>query len=596
MSEPLVMDGWVNLKQWLKPKLEQGKVTTVSLDVFHTLFVPLVSEMSLKRSCCRQFAQQIGHAERAEELLTNYLQLESYLSEQAHSMGLDKTYRLTELLRLLNQVIPSLNEKAQLQVLHEVVRQAFQRGYSLSPDALDFVQWLTRQNVQWLVVSDTCWDQAWLEHWLQHNKVTLDTDELYLSSTNLQTIESGRLLQNVAAEMGVPQAQWLHISAQDIEAAKVMSDLEAMQSVVVQSGQSEAAVPVPEEEPTQQQRGEYFFDLVRQVSQRRGTKLPRNERDELIQAMCCVFVLALQERLEKATVDKVFFVSSDGLLFKQMYDELDTQADCEVIYLSPTTCDLASAVNGLTLDQFNQLGSVQAKPIRLMQLCERFVLPQGQVNRLALRHGIPNLEYVINQSDDRRSRRFWDDTEVQAMLIARAKQQRDILKAYLKQIDFFSMQQAVFVGLGASTQMQKQLEALFDSVEKLPAIQGYYLATDTETLEAILASHIVINNPIVTGYQWDAGKYQPRLLFTDLELTIEELQDIRLATLAYWDCFREAVLLSAYSSDDLLPFIQQRLAQQLQPYKQTATAAMPEKRKALMSDYIRSTLKRLLVR
>ncbi len=190
------------------------------------------------------------------------------------------------------------------------------------------------------------------------------------------------------------------------------------------------------------------------------------------------FIGWLQATAKKDGIEKIFFLSRDGYIMKQVYD-----LTAEVFDLLPKSEYLYASRRALNIPSIKNLDEVAldflvsgTSVLKVAQFLSRAGLEPKLYLEQLQRVGLNNLdEEIITSEQYQKLRNFYQLIAEDIEKIAACE--REKLTQYLTSINFFQSHKVAVVDIGWHGSMQYSLAKIVDALDKEVDIKGYYFAT-----------------------------------------------------------------------------------------------------------------------
>jgi predicted HAD superfamily hydrolase len=297
---------------------------------------------------------------------------------------------------------------------------------------------------------------------------------LFLSSAlGGATKSSGQLYQRMLDELGVPAARILHVG-NDFSA-----DVQQARSVGLGAFHYQHATPpAPDRSVASGAAAAIHRGLV---SNRRRTA----GREEFFVGLgyACAGILYLgfqrwiKAELARADVERVFFISRDGWIMKQVYSRLGGGPPSSYLYGSRR----AFTVPAITeLDELTLRFLCSGRPLKVGQYLERIGLDPADFGDAIRRAGLVGPMHRVDVLEDaERLRSLFRLVEPEIRVVA--ERERTVTLEYLRQSGFSTAKRVALVDLGWWGTQQRALVKLLKLAGAEVDVQGYYLGTLQQT-------------------------------------------------------------------------------------------------------------------
>lgn len=190
------------------------------------------------------------------------------------------------------------------------------------------------------------------------------------------------------------------------------------------------------------------------------------------------FTQWLKEQAVKDGVDKLFFLSRDGYIMKQVYDVMTSREESplpsEYLYASRRAFNFP-AITKINDDAIRFLNSYSLN-LTVAQYLERVGLQADHYIKPIQEAGFSGPQHRVVKEDHERMISLYHSIEID--LLTAAADERGRLVKYMEQVSFFEAQHAAVVDIGWHGTMQQSLQTILSALGKEPAnLWGYYLGT-----------------------------------------------------------------------------------------------------------------------
>nr|CAA6814715.1 MAG: Haloacid dehalogenase [uncultured Thiotrichaceae bacterium] len=599
MPEKIIMRDWKRVQQFLEAEISSRSVTTVSLDVFDTLLARIDTPEQVQRAVCRLLADKVGAGCTADQVWLARQQAERQLREQAAANGLDYECRFSELVPAWVEALTDAVDDELVEFVTATEIELEKQALYVKSGVREFLAWLSKQGIRVIAISDMYLDGYLLDDLLVDKYLDQYFGHTFVSADTGLCKYSGRLFKGVAEQLSLKlDDSWVHIGDNPVSDRRVACEV-GIQGVLLyekdelrRREQQQLSVDMAARGSVW--KGQHFFSVLQQRMNSIDSIRDHDDfyfrygRDVLGGAFSA-FTLGLHERLQKQSVDKLFFVARDGFMFQQLYRQLDEAVEDEYIYLSRKVITAASTANGLTQEQA-QVAFYNPKQQGLRSVCKVYGLPEDDLMPLATQHGFSDFSEPIHDWHDPRLLNFLADDKVQACIKPVGRKHRDLLEEYLEQVGFLGNDNVVLVDIGWNGTVQKFLKQAFGHRKDFPQVQGYYFAFVPKMyndfgsknfcegiihdsrrdnaceripaeFEEIFEQGARAQGATTIAYQRVDGKVAPvfkseqaadRKAEVECNSMVAAMQE---GAMAHWKQFLLVQRLTGYSSQDLLPYV-----------------------------------------
>ncbi|MBU0640347.1 MAG: HAD hydrolase-like protein [Planctomycetes bacterium] len=462
----------------------------VGFDVFDTLLRRRVEPERIKDLVAQHLAQRLaernGHAPDWTLLRHKRRLLEVALGQEAEARGDDHEFRLAEMAeRWLAQC--SLDDPqgtlARELVAHEL---NLERTATLpTPGIGETLAALAAQGVRLIFVTDIYLDVDGVWDLLRHHGLAGFFAAGYCSSSNFRTKRSGRLFDEVLQQENLNPADFLFVGDNPF------SDVDSPQrrgiDCVLVRDRYERQRRTRLQLLEQLGRKSPFWTgrLAREIVEGRPTHLKASrDHDYKLGVMLApafiAFTLNVIEQARRQKLERLFFLSREGLTFLRMYRRVvrawglaDELPPAVYVGVSRHATFLPS-LDGLDLDRLHRLWR-QYDRQSLNRLLHNLNLPAEEFRPLAARCGFSDFDAPITDPHTHEPfQAFLADAEVQRRFREHRDRARELLRRYLRGKGFFDVPAAGLVDIGWKGSIQDNLVRAVRGCDDCPVIHGLY--------------------------------------------------------------------------------------------------------------------------
>lgn len=594
MPDKLVAHHLDQVRQLLQERLERGQLQTVSLDIFDTLLARIDTPEQVQYAVCRAVAQRLNLKTEAVWQARQQTERELRLKAQRH--WFDPECRFGEWVNAWVQALVGHSDVELQRFIIETELEFELLALYVKPDVLPLLQWLSKQGLRVLAISDMYLERAHLLRLLRRKGLLNYFEQVHVSSESCLGKYSGRLFAAIRDELNINPATWAHVGDNPISDRRAACEqgiqgIWLLEKAAIRQREKQALIAQMAKRGSTW-KGQHFFNAL---EQRMRALEPASDdfyysygRD-VLGAAFSTFMLGLQERLTRKPVDKIFFVARDGYLFQQMYQTLPNKLPESYLYLSRKVITAASTADGLTHEQA-KVAFYNPKQQGLRSVCKVYGLPEDSLRYLAARHGFRDMAQPIHDWNDPRLLALLADQDVQDLIRPIGAEHRRLLEAYLEQSGFFEHKHIVLVDIGWNGTVQKFLKQAFGHRADFPIINGYYFAFVPKLyndfgaqnycegiihdsrrdnaceripaeFEEIFEQGARSLEATTIGYRWQGHVVEPVLKSPVAPDRMAEIACNRMVStlqqgiLCHWRHFQAVQRLTGYQSADLLPYV-----------------------------------------
>ncbi len=469
-------------------------VDTVSFDVFDTLLVRRIHDPDLLKQPVAQFiatlANQRGVSinweeaqacrdkhEKAMRLKTS----ETFVDHEAHypSFMLDVMQELTP-----NDAASTYQQVWEYELKLE--------NAMLVPRA-GFKQWLAElkhQGKRILAISDMYLSSEQISQLLEHAGLLEYIDDVISSADSFLCKASGEAYKMLGEKFSLDPARWMHIGDHPISDGH-RADEAGLHALILQDTEERRRKAIA--------RHYHHYGLYRYFWRGRTLQqfmAPLEAENQACSGMyqagynffgplMGVFIQSIAEHCKKHGISKIFFLSREGWMFKQVWEKVAPALypagdlpDIEYLYVSRMALAGAScAYDGLTQKNadivFLPVGNKDFRDI-----CRVFGLDIEPLNAHLARFDLSTSTLLspnypdFSYKDRKRFYALLKDTDFQSEIKRQTRPRNDALQAYLDDSGFFAHQDVALVDIGWLGTIQRYLYSAIAHREDRPDCHG----------------------------------------------------------------------------------------------------------------------------
>lgn len=339
-------------------------------------------------------------------------------------------------------------------------------------------------------ISDMYLPQAFCEQKLRDNGIN-DYDALYLSSTIGKLKHTGKLFEHVLQDLGIQPERILHVGDNP------HSDVKQAEKLGMRTLLLDKAI-----DRLDRFSGNPWHDL--------RVRPRRNSRESLLLGMSargCLredrmrdpfwfrigyqvggpliygYVRFLVGKLRGSGIPRVYFLSRDGYILKQVYEIITTGMDdcpkADYLHASRRSLNFASITE---LDPKTEDWLAEGINLTVADFLRRIGLDPGEHAAAIREAGFSGADQAVVGGHEYGFLRKLYHHILPAIRKA-AEKERTTYLAYLRQKKVFDAKPFVMVDVGWMTSIQRSFEKLLHTVDPELEIEGYYLGTYPEAIQ-----------------------------------------------------------------------------------------------------------------
>lgn len=469
------------------------EAAVVSFDIFDTLIL---------RGVLRPVDLFAQVALEGGEAPDSFTALRVDAEQEARRRAWDREKRVEVTLQEIYDALGELNgwEPSRTSHLLQLEEQAEGRYCRRNPYVYSLYRYALDQGKQVILVSDIYLDEGWVRTIL----TGLGYEEyahLFVSSAHGETKSNGGLYRIVLESLNIPAHEILHIGDNmdsDVRMAekaglrawaytKCSDQLEKAPALKrrLAAGKTEKNLTGSEALVESIWKG---LVINRLLCRRHEAGPAKDDLDvgsfweELgyvhVGILYLGLVTWLRSRLMEDGTDRVYFLSRDGYIMKEVYDRLlacgAKGPPAHYLYASRRAFNLA-AIRKLDEAHTDFLVSGTSR-LSVAQFLGRISIDSAEYIRQIQEVGLPGPNYVIDSGEDYgRLRALF--RALAPSIEARATDERSLLHAYLEQMGLLAGGEAAIVDIGWHGSLQNSLNLLLRDSSSDTKLTGHYLAT-----------------------------------------------------------------------------------------------------------------------
>lgn len=408
-------------------------------------------------------------------------EIEAEIGRECHASGGDDEYEIESVLqRLLERCLQNTALAAQFapRLVEMEIRQELAVTYA-DPQLLKLIA--AKAPARLIAVSDFYMTEKRLGRILAEKVPELTFERIFVSCDLRLNKRSGRLFRHVAQEIGVAPGQILHIgdnSAVDVDRARA----EGLTAIHFVHDKEERLRAAKNRSFARREERGHDLDELRQVV----APLLKPEDGTTATALYNLgvrhapvfagFAAFTQAEALRRDVSRVFFMTREGVFFKQVYDALQTVAPfnrhatgSSVLEVSRIATFVGS-LRSFTADELMRIWSLYSHQ-SIQALLRTLDLEAAPFREVVMRHGLTLEEVVAYPWQDQRVLNLLADPEFCQPVETHRDQQRALLLDYLGQRGFLEDGSRMIVDIGWRGSIQDNLALLLPET----TIHGLYL-------------------------------------------------------------------------------------------------------------------------
>ncbi len=349
-----------------------------------------------------------------------------------------------------------------------------------------FLEKIGKQDIRIIYMTDMFIGEACVEDILRKNGLLEFFDSGYVSSEYGLLKRTGNLFSKMFELEEIEPSEAIHIGDNEYSDG-VMAVSRGVEAIIVRdknlikrSRILEKAYQRFKKEP--HSYSGHFAALYAQAAPGSSLAFPEAYAQRLLGPIYVSFIHNVLDRCITDEIDHVYFIARDGLLLKQIYDELaklyqKKPPKATYIYLSRIST-MFLATNQFGLREINN--TLLNGQLTLMNLFSPLQIDRGKLERIAGKYGL-SCEYPLpgNFLSWPPFMSMLNDAQIAGDIEAIKNETNSRLLKYLEQQGIFSANRVAFVDVGWSAQIQENIHlGLLYHKKHCPQIFGYYLGTN----------------------------------------------------------------------------------------------------------------------
>lgn len=459
-----------------------SSIDIVSFDVFDTLLFRRCSAESVQRGVAVRLADELGGTPDTVDAV--YLQRERAFricAEKNVKNGLDFDAHIKDINLVWAQNIapqkPDCWPKLTAIALKEKIQFELWACYP-NPVIKPLLEYLVKHRKQLIFVSDMYLGEVIISDLLSANGLRDYFAAGYVSGDNALSKNSGRLFKHVLNEQKIEAHRVLHIG-DDAHTDGLRAMEQGLKSIVVRE----------REVPIRRMRFDYNYSLrdskwiglnAAKFSSAERQVQPefRTIGRDILGPPLAVFIHALAEFCMRVKPDAVYFLSREGFLLRDLYDQLIQTLQF------PLPCGRYLCASRLTASTaaMRGFGWREIVPKIKANHTVRNIMKPLQFTEIELKNlaetcALTEIDLPLKTIDSPAFARLLNHIQVQDRARRIGQDARAELRNYLNQQKFFDANRVVLVDVGWACQIQEGLESALSNTI-CPSIYGYYLGTN----------------------------------------------------------------------------------------------------------------------
>jgi predicted HAD superfamily hydrolase len=446
-------------------------VDVVSFDLFDTLLVRRTHDPDLVKVPVARFISSLAQ-NRGIDMAWQQVQERRDEIEQAQRQQTGKDFEDLEAHypTFMAQTLDSIfGHQEDNQLLEQVTAFELKIENAMLVPRQEIVEWLgtiADQGKRILVISDIYLPANHLEVLLEHAGILAQIEKVISSADSFLAKASGKGYQLVQEQFGLSPSKWMHVGDNPISDG-LRADAFGIQAMVLQD---------PEEHRRKAIAARYYFcnrsrafwkgrALQQLVAPLEAENIGRSalytEGYNFIGPLIGIFVQSVAEHCRENGITKIFFLSREGWMFKQVWEKItpylfpDQQLP-EIEYLYVSRLSLAGpgcAYQGMTPDNarivFLPPGNKNFSDVcRIFNLDPVPLEPHLKRNKLTLETTLSPLHSGFDPEHSWNFEKLLKDEEFQAEVKSQAAPSSMALQQYLESVGFFDHKDVALVDIG----------------------------------------------------------------------------------------------------------------------------------------------------
>lgn len=443
----------------IEQKICQAAV--ISFDVFDTLIIRLY----------RKPVDLFRHIEESEKIsgfMSARIEAERSAREKAEKNGVHEV----TLREIYQELHPSYRGAMEKEVYLEKM------ACRANPEIMEVYKLAQRMGKRIVIVSDTYLPKVVLEEILHHAGYD-GYERLFLSSDTRRPKATGEMYEDLMETVSVEGREVLHIEANPYANIRIAEEkgLRTYQYESVRNSFGDNLNPAYFALLNRYAKQEYASSILESLIALHTASQPVEDYwkrfgYKYAAPIACAYMHWLKERLDSCGIQKAYFISQGGYLFKHVFDALYPEFETKEVYGSQRLF-LLSEMNSYS-DIKDEMRELYAKKMTFSELWDWLGLSEEELH-IAYLHTFPDQEQmVLSEQDFNQLDEFMVKNEFRLQEIGR--RERKCLTEYFKHLDLFQGRAAV-IDLGWKGTMLKSLHQIYVTLDQKDNLIGFYLGT-----------------------------------------------------------------------------------------------------------------------
>jgi len=471
-----------------------ANIDTVSFDVFDTLLIRRIHDPDLVKQPVAQFIATLA-GQRGTEL--NWEEAQACRDKYERAMRRETGEKFVDqeahYPSFMLQVMQELFGDESEQIYQQVWEYELKLENAMLVPRAGFTRWLRelkQQGKRILAISDMYLSAEQITQLLEHAGVMQDIDEVISSADSFLCKASGEAYKMLTEKFALDPSRWAHIGDHPISDG-IRAHEAGIQALVLQDTEERRRKAIA--------RHYHHYGLYRPFWRGRTLQqfmAPLEAEnipcDGMYQAgynffgpLMGAFIQRIAEHCQKSNISKIFFLSREGWMFKQVWEKVapalypaGNLPEIEYLYVSRMALAGAScAYDGLTQGNadivFLPIGNKDFRDV-----CRVFGLDIEPLGEHLARYELApdtllSSNYPKFQDKDYKSfRALLKDSAFQAEIRNQTRPRNDALQAYLEDSGFFAHDDVALVDIGWLGTIQRYLYSAIAHREDRPNCHG----------------------------------------------------------------------------------------------------------------------------
>jgi len=459
----------------------------VGFDLFDTLLRRRVEPETVKDLVARELARQLDAPDWAA-LRQRRRELELELGQASERRGNDHEFRLAEM--MWQWVAEATGDRDIGNLPERMVRHELELEKAATfptPGILKVLKALRAAGRRIIFVSDIYLDIESLWELLACHGLADCFDGGYVSSSEFKTKSSGRLLESVLQQEGIEPAKLLFVG-DNPHSDVVVPNRMGIDTVLIRDDEEyKRRLRLRTLERLSADNRYWCGRLAREIVEVGARHIqedpsPHYRLGLLLAPALVTFTLHVLQEAQRQGLQRLFFLSREGLTFLKMYRRLVRamglgEAAPPGVYLGTSRiATFMPSMAELSLPElFRMWDQYDRQSIRV--LLRNLNLPGEVFLPLAERCGIADPDAPVEDPHaDAAFQRFLHDPEVQGAFTSCRDEVRGLMESYLRDKGMFGLKRVGIVDIGWKGSIQENIARTFAGRDDFPMLEGLYFA------------------------------------------------------------------------------------------------------------------------